>query len=107
MPKKSKPSVQPTSLRAERAELVGQVAAAKQRIADLLLAGENTADERTEVARLTVRIAEIDNALMRQVERDHGDDLLAVDRETQRLLADHRAALEAMRGVLTLTFVNT
>lgn len=106
MPKKSKLSIQPTSLRAERAELVGLVAAAKARIADLLLDGKNTADERTEVARLTVRIAEIDNALMRQVERDHGADLLAVDRETQRLLADHRAALEAMRGALTLTLVN-
>jgi hypothetical protein len=106
MPKKNSWSIPPASLRAERADLVGQVAAAKQRIADLLLDGKNTADERTEIARLTARIAEIDNALLRQVERQHGDDLLAVDREMRRLVADHVAALDALRGVLTLKFVN-
>jgi hypothetical protein len=94
------------ALRAERAELVGQVAAAKQRITDALLAGQNTADERTEVARLTARIMEIDVILARQVAREHGGDIMAVDRATQQLLADHRSTLEALRGSLTLTFSN-
>jgi len=105
MAKRISVSVPPVSLRAERAELVGQVAAAKQRIADALLAGQSTADERTEVARLTARIAEIDGALLRDAKRTHGDDLLALDRETQRLVADHAAALEALSGALTLKLV--
>jgi hypothetical protein len=96
----------PASLRAERAEIAGQIAAAKQRINDALLAGQDTAEERTEVARLVARATEIDGALMRQVKRDHGADLLAVDREMQRLLADHTAALEALSGALTLKLVS-
>jgi hypothetical protein len=103
--KKNKPAAA-TSLRAERADLVGQVAAAKARIADLLLAGEDTGAERTEIARLAARIAEIDGALLRNAERAHGDDLLALDRETRKLVADHVAALDALRGMLTLKFVN-
>jgi len=106
MLKKSKLSMEPASLRAERAEITGQIAAAKQRIADLLLAGENTADERTEIARLVARATEIDGTLMRQVKREHGGDMLAVDREMQQLVADHRAALEALSGALTLKFSN-
>jgi hypothetical protein len=97
--------VSPASLRAERAEIAGQIAAAQQRIRDLLLAGENTADERTEISRLVARATEIDGTLMRQVKRDHGADMLAVDREMQRLVADHRAALDALSGALTLKFV--
>jgi hypothetical protein len=106
MSKRISVSIAPTSLRAERAELCGAVAAAKQRINDALLAGQDTGAERTEVARLTARIAEIDGALLRHIDREHGDDLLAVHREMGRLIADHAAALEALRGALTLKVVN-
>jgi hypothetical protein len=105
MAKKLSVSIASASLRAERAEIAGQIAAAQQRIRDLLLAGENTADERTEISRLVARATEIDGTLMRRVKRDHGADMLAVDREMQRLLADHTAALDALRGALTLKFV--
>jgi hypothetical protein len=98
--------VTPAQLRAERVGLVGQVAAAKARITDLLLAGDSTADDRTEVARLTARIAEIDLALMRQAERNHGGDLLALDAATQAIVKEHAAALDALRGMLTLTITN-
>ena len=105
MAKKLNISVPQASLLAERAELVGQVAAAKQRINDALLAGDSTSDERTEIARLTARIAEIDSARLGQIDRRRAADLLAVDRETQRLVSDAAAAIEQLRGVLTLKFV--
>jgi hypothetical protein len=91
----------PSSLRAERAQLVGHVVAAKARITDLLLAGQETGTERTTIAGLTARIAEIDNTRLRQVERQHGDDLLAVDRETQKIVADFLTAFDALRDALT------
>ncbi|HTW53541.1 MAG TPA: hypothetical protein VME45_16740 [Stellaceae bacterium] len=100
MPKKPGKS-DPSSLRAERADLVGHVAAAKARITDLLLAGQETGSERTTIAGLTARIAEIDNALLRQVERQHGDDIVAIDRETQRIVADFLSAFDALRDALT------
>jgi len=106
MLKKSKLSMEPASLRAERAEIAGQIAAAKQRINDALLAGQDTAEERTEVARLVARATEIDGALLRNAKRTHGDDIVALDRETQQLVADHRAALDALSGALTLKFSN-
>jgi len=105
MAKRISVSIPPVSLRAERADLCGAVAAAKARIADLLLAGEDTRAERTEIARLTARIAEIDQARLRQVERDHHGDQIALDRETQRLLSDFAAAFEQLRDSLTLTLV--
>jgi len=105
MAKRINVSVPAVSLLAEREELVGAVAAARQRINDALLAGENTAAERTEISRLTARIAEIDAARLSQIDRVHGDNAVAVDREMQRLVSDAAGALAELRGVLSVKFI--
>jgi hypothetical protein len=100
MPSKSK-HVSVDQLRIERAGHVRQIEAARGRIRDLIAAGKDTALERDDIAKRSIRMMEIDTVLSAEIERREKGDIIAIDRETQKLVADFRTAFDAFREALT------